>query len=54
MLPAGDSHLQIQLVSKEVGISLMKDSKVTFQQGAHPVLKIRYIKTTKQLELKWI
>ena len=52
-LPPGPSVLQVQVVCKELGVSTVKETTVDLKDGDHRTLKIRYMKPSKQLDIKW-
>ena len=52
-LPVGKSTLGLSLICKELGVSVYKTLKTDLKEGAARVLKLRYVKATKQLDAKW-
>ncbi len=52
-LPPGTIVLQVQVVCKELGVSTVKETTVDLKDGDHRTLKIRFLRPSKQLDIKW-
>ncbi|HLE17599.1 MAG TPA: hypothetical protein VI728_04855, partial [Syntrophales bacterium] len=52
-LPVGQSTLGLRVVNKEFGISVFKKLSTRLEEGDSRVLKIRFLKATRELDAKW-
>jgi len=52
-LPFGETKLVIRVICREQGVSAFKDSVAKLSEGVEKKMKIKYIKSSRQLEIKW-
>jgi serine/threonine protein kinase len=53
-VPGGEVELRLQAVSREYGISVEKRLQARIKEGQSMNLRIKFIKISKQLEIRWI
>jgi tetratricopeptide (TPR) repeat protein len=53
-VPGGEVDLRLQAVSPDYGISVEKRLQASIKEGQSKNLRIKFIKISKQLEIRWI
>jgi serine/threonine protein kinase len=53
-IPSGEIDLRLQLVCPEQGISVEKKCSVKTDKGGKARMRVKYVKVSKQLEVRWL
>jgi hypothetical protein len=54
IIPGGEIELRFHAVSQEVGVSVEKRLRLKVSEGQSKNLRVKFIKISKQLEIRWI